>query len=91
MLSLYVFQVSDGRVLAYMNNDSTIGAILPGIDGNYYHDIVMAAQKQKGDFKLGAEGWLKWLSEAIENSWVTISEEFPFDVNNVKIIELREV
>ena len=88
-LSLYVFKTSDNLFLADIkssaNKENVIGAIVPSDDGNYYDHIIIAPQRSS------AANWLNWLDDAVKQSWVKISEEFSFDVSNVKVIELQEV
>jgi len=91
---LYLFKTPDGRFLAEMfggiDNRLVVGAVAPGIDGNYYKQIFLAGRRNRGDNRLGAEGWLEWLKGAIIHCLVDVDSDFDFDVRKIKIVPFVE-
>jgi hypothetical protein len=90
-MRLYLFEV-DGRYLAFESEKNPIpiiGAFNLATDGNYYTNICIAANKKQEKMRLGAEGWLEWLKEALEKGWVKMSKDFSFDINQVRIEVFR--
>lgn len=96
-LSLYVFATPEGLLLATMENHDpeakvpVYGAVEPGFDANYYEELCVSAARDSTElqYALGAEGWLGWLREALEDGRALMDEDFPFCADAVDVIELK--
>ena len=102
MQTLYAYKTSDGRFLATMEDtflsgkegkSVCLGAVIPGMDGNYYHYLEFCAEKYPSEYKSGATGWLEWLKESIDESAFEICNDpaFEFDLNDLTIVAFNEV
>jgi len=94
-ITLYVIATPDNKLLAQMNESEEynciFGAVIPGVDGNYYSDIFVSGYGRKEEYTLGAEGWLKYLvEEAIPQGKIKVHEEFSFDPDTLRVVELQD-
>jgi hypothetical protein len=94
-MKLYMFEVN-GLYLASMREcdpneiRSLYGAFDLKTQGDYYDTPIVAFNLDANDYLLGAKGWLLWLKGALKNNFARISDEFPFDTNDVKIVEFTK-
>lgn len=87
MIQLYVLHdVVQDKLIAeienYTTNEMILGAVNPEIDGNHFKNIITAGNLSKNGNIMGIEGWWKWVCES---EHVEISDEFPFEPENIKI------
>lgn len=77
---------SDGRLLAFMDDYKwsglTVGAVIPGTDGNYYKEIIIGSNNANS-----AKEYLEFISgEYVKKS---NEEDFTFSWDDVEIVEFE--
>lgn len=98
-MRFYFYKFIDDEGVEYLlaempsiNDKLVIGAIVPGIDGNYYDNICIATYLDENvDKRVSAKEWLSYIKEDIKKGTVRIDERFPFDIEKVAIVCFSEV
>ena len=90
-MKFYVlYDKKQDRVLAEIISSSktfTLGAVDPKLDGNYVERVIISGLLKSTEFKMGLE---KWWEVTLQDGMWEISDEFPFDPDDVKIVTLGE-
>lgn len=66
-----------------------VGAVDPKTDGNHFKRLILSGTRRprnKKDSRCGIEGWWEWF---VCTNYSYISEEFPFEEENIEIRELE--
>lgn len=87
MINLYVlYDVVQDKLIAEMETPidapMMLGAVNPATDGNFYKRLLVAGVEKQSGGIMGLEKWWEW---ACERDHVEISDEFSFDIKNIKI------
>lgn len=92
-MKIYFLAHRSDQLLCYSeNNDPNekrqiIGAFHPGIDGNYYREVISGfVTSGELQYTLGIQAWWEWCKTALTNDLVLMDDKFTFDVNKVRIV-----
>lgn len=67
--------------------NNTLGAYVPGIDGNYYSNLILIGNVEPRQYSMSAQQWWDWVkTEALVQGSMQIDEDFPFDPSEVEIV-----
>jgi len=95
-MKAYVLATSDDLLLfesATTGPDKkrTIGAFVPGQDGNYYSELLIGFRKEDGEFTLGFQSWWNWMKSSIKAGDTLIDDDFDFGPEDVRIVSFEIV
>lgn len=72
------------------NGEKVIGAFVPSQDGNYYKQLLIGFRERSDwQYNMSFSDWWDSLKESIKAAETLIDEEFYFDLDDVKIIEIQ--
>lgn len=67
-----------------------IGAFRPGIEGNYYRQILVGfVNDGELQYTMGFPEWWEWCKGSIKKEQTLIDDEFSFDPDGVRIISVE--
>lgn len=72
------------------NKRRIIGAFKPGVDGNYYQQILVGfVGEGELQYTMGFSNWWEWCKALIKKEETLIDDEFSFDLDDVRVISVE--